>query len=91
MKNFEFLYSTRFWAIVIGAFSVYAKLKGWIGEPEMTLIAAITGGFTLVRTADRMSEQKVIAAGVATGEMKVKSVLPTPVRDQRLGGPPNTD
>ena len=43
-QPFAFIYATRFWALVIGAISIYAKLKGWIGEPEMTLIATITGG-----------------------------------------------
>lgn len=51
-----FLTSARFWAIVIGAVSIYGKSKGWLGDPEMMLIATITAGFTVVRTADRFSE-----------------------------------
>lgn len=47
------LKSTRFWALVIGALAVYAKMKGWIGEPEMILIDTIMGGHILVRTTDR--------------------------------------
>ncbi len=54
--NFQFLTSPRFWAIVLGAVSVYLKSKGIIGEPEMMLIATITAGFTIVRTTDRFSE-----------------------------------
>lgn len=55
-NKFEFLTSTRFWAIVIGAASIYLKAKGWIGEPEMLLIATITAGFTVVKTVDRATE-----------------------------------
>lgn len=58
MKNkFAFLHAPRFWALVIGAISIYAKTKGWIGEPEMVLIATITGGFTIIRTVDRGTEK----------------------------------
>ncbi len=60
-SKFEFLKSTRFWAIVIGATSVYLQSKGIIGDPEMLLIATITSGFTVVKTIDRTSE--VIASG----------------------------
>ena len=56
MKQFEFLKSNRFWAMVIGAVSIYLKSKGWIGEPEMLLIATITSGFVAVRTIDRATE-----------------------------------
>lgn len=57
MENkFEFLKSTRFWAIVIGAVSVYLKAKGIFGDPEMILIASITAAFTVVRTVDRATE-----------------------------------
>lgn len=56
-SKLAFLSSTRFWAIVLGAVSIYAQSKGWIGDPEMMLIATVTGAFTLVRTADRFSEK----------------------------------
>lgn len=56
-QKFEFLYSSRFWAIIIGAVSIYLKTKGYIGEPEMLLIATITAGFTAVRTIDRAAEK----------------------------------
>lgn len=62
--TFSFLKSTRFWAIVIGAVSLYLSAKGLIGEAEMVLIATITGGFTLVRTVDRN-----------VGDAKVESAL----------------
>lgn len=59
--TWSFLKASRFWALTIGAVSIYLKAKGWIGEPEMYLIATITGGFVAVRTVDRASEQKVVA------------------------------
>ncbi len=55
-EKLQFLTSSRFWAIVIGALSIYAQSKGWIGEPEMILIATIMGGFTAIRTVDRFAE-----------------------------------
>lgn len=71
-EKFEFIYSTRFWAMVIGAVSIYLQAKGFIGEPEMVLIATITAGFTIVKTADRMSEQKVVAAGLSSGQVSAE-------------------
>lgn len=56
-EKFEFIYSTRFWSLVIGAVSIYLKTKGYIGEPEMLLIATITGGFIGIKTIDRVSEK----------------------------------
>lgn len=57
MEKFEFLTSTRFWAIVLGAVSLYLKQKGIFGDAEMLLIATITAGFTIVRTVDRATEE----------------------------------
>lgn len=64
MNKFEFLTSSRFWAIVIGAVSVYLQSKGYIGDPEMMLIATITTGFTIVRTIDRVGDKKVEVAEI---------------------------
>jgi len=80
MEKFEFLKSTRFWALVIGAVSIYLKTKGWIGDSEMQLIATITAGFTAIRTFDRASEQKVIAAGITSGAISVENVSGIPSR-----------
>jgi hypothetical protein len=55
-NRFEFLQSNRFWALVIGALSIYAQSKGWIGDSEMILIATITAGFTTIKTIDRSVE-----------------------------------
>lgn len=59
MEKFKFIYAPRFWALVIGAVSIYAQTKGWIGEAEMTLIATLTGGFITVGTVDRISDKIV--------------------------------
>lgn len=56
-KNFAFVESPRFWAMIIGAVSVYLKAKGVLGEPEMLLIATITAGFVTVRTVDRTADK----------------------------------
>lgn len=53
INKFDFLKSTRFWAIVIGSLALYLQAKGIFGDAEMTLVASITGIFTLVRTVDR--------------------------------------
>ena len=89
MKEFAFLKATRFWALVIGALSVYMKLKGWIGEAEMTLIASIMGGFIAVRTVDRYSEQVIVAQAVSTGEVKAEDVIKIPLTqsDNLVAGP----
>lgn len=70
-NTFAFLKSTRFWSLVIGAVSIYLKTKGYIGEPEMVLISTITAGFITVRTIDRATEQKVLAAGVNSGQLTI--------------------
>lgn len=74
-----FLKAPRFWALVIGAISVYLKLKGLIGEPEMALIATITGGFVVVGTYDR-GVDKDAAAQVQTAQITnntpIAQVLP---------------
>ena len=53
----SFLKAPRFWVMLIGALSIYAQAKGWIGEPEMQLIATVSGLFIAVRTIDRISEK----------------------------------
>ena len=78
LKTFPFLYATRFWAMVIAAVSIYAQAKGWIGQPEMLLIASVTAGFTVVRTIDRATEQPIIAAAVTTGQVQASAVIDIP-------------
>ncbi len=66
-EKFEFLSSTRFWAIVIAAVSIYAKTKGYIGEAEMVLISTIMAGFVTVKTVDRIGDKGVEAAEAKGG------------------------
>lgn len=54
--NFEFIKSTRFWAVVIGAVAVYFHQEGIITEPLMQLILTICGGHVTIRTVDKFNE-----------------------------------
>ncbi len=67
-EKFAFLTSSRFWALVIGAVSMYLKAKGFIGEPEMLLIATISSGFIVVKTVDRNTGDAVISAAEVGGK-----------------------
>lgn len=51
--KFDFLKSTRFWAMILGAVSIYLKSKGWIGEEEMTFIATVSSIFVAIKTYDK--------------------------------------
>ena len=66
-ERFAFLTSNRFWALVIGALSIYLQTKGYIGEPEMVLIATLTAGFATIATVDRFGEK---AGAVDTGKVE---------------------
>jgi hypothetical protein len=61
-SSFEFLKASRFWAMVIGAVSIYLRAKGFIGEAEMQLIATLTAGFVVVRTVDKNTGEAAIEA-----------------------------
>lgn len=63
-EKFEFLKSTRFWALVVGSVVLYLQTKGLLGQPEMVLIETILGGFIGIRTVDRFGEK---AGAVDTG------------------------
>jgi hypothetical protein len=65
-NKFDFLKSTRFWAIVIGSVAVYLQAKGIFGEAEMILTASITSLFTLVRTIDRNTGDAKVGAAKAS-------------------------
>ena len=53
MNQFLFLKSTRFWALLVGAVSLYLKTKGIFGDAEMVLVTTIMAGFISIRTVDR--------------------------------------
>ena len=72
-EKFEFLYSTRFWAIVLIALCGFAEAKGYIDEPTKVLIWTIAGGFCITRTIDRTVD-------TISTENKVEAVEPTPNR-----------
>lgn len=61
-EKFDFITSLRFWSLVIGAVMFYLNSKGIVGEQEMILVNTILGGFITLKTIDRASEQKVLAA-----------------------------
>lgn len=73
MENkFSFVYSTRFWALVVGAIVLYLQTKGIIGKEEVILLETILGGFVGIRTIDRFAEKN---GAVDTG---VVIASPTP-------------
>jgi len=77
-SKFAFLTSNRFWALIIGAVSIYLKAKGIFGEPEMMLISTITAGFITVKTIDKLGESKVISAGIAKGSIEATDMVRVP-------------
>lgn len=68
MKKLEFLSSTRFWALIIGALSVYLKTKGWIGDAEMQLIATVSAGFITIKTVDRSVDNIATSTPIITSK-----------------------
>jgi len=62
-EKLQFLTAPRFWALMIGAVSLYLKTKGYIGEAETVLIATITAGFITVKTIDRAAEKMAGSTG----------------------------
>lgn len=56
-ETWTFLKAPRFWAMVIGAVSVYLESKGLIGEAERNLLSILAASFIGIRTIDRIGEQ----------------------------------
>lgn len=78
-NKFDFFTSTRFWALVIGAISIYCKAKGWLGPEEMNLIATLSVGFIGIKTVDKnLGEAKIQAAGVTSGQVDAADVTSLP-------------
>lgn len=83
MNKLDFLSSTRFWALVLGAVAIYLKQKGIFGDPEMQLIATITAGFTIVKTIDRnMGDTQIKAASVSSGQMSMAQAVDAPPKSE---------
>jgi hypothetical protein len=57
IEKLSFLTSARFWQITIAAIAVYLETIGFIGQPEMILIASIMGGAAAIGTIDRFGEK----------------------------------
>lgn len=55
--TWDFLKAPRFYAMLLGALSIYGKQKGWLGEPEMQFIATVATLFVGIRTIDRTVEK----------------------------------
>ena len=60
--TFAFTRAPRFWVMIVGALSVYAQTKGFIGDPEMVLIATVSASFVVVKTLDRFGDKRVEAS-----------------------------
>lgn len=56
LGEFNFLLSKRFWALVIGALSIWLSTDGYISAAFATFLVTIAGGFISIRTIDRFSE-----------------------------------
>ena len=61
--KFAFLFSTRFWAYIIGFVTVAMGPDGVVTSPEvynglLGLVAAFAGTKTIDRAVDKLSEQK---------------------------------
>lgn len=83
MKDkFSFLFSTRFWSAIITSASVVLIDPAFGTQPWYVslgkFLALLGVQFTIIRTADRASEQKVVAAGVSSGQTNVASVTSIP-------------
>ncbi len=65
-SQWAFLGSTRFWAIVIGAVALALSQEGLLADAWVVAITTIVGGFTIVRTVDRVADKKVEAAEAAS-------------------------
>ena len=75
--NLDFLKSSRFWCLVVGALTIYLKTKGYVGEPEMLLVNTILGGFIAIRSLDRVGDKSVESAQITAGVPVVPTVTPT--------------
>lgn len=82
MKKFDFLTSVRFWAMVITSGSVVLIDPAFPTQPWYISIGKFLGlvgaGFVTVGTVDRASEQKVVAAGVASGQVSTDDLKNIP-------------
>lgn len=71
-ENMLFLKAPRFWMMIVGALSVYAESKEWIGESERNLLATISVLFIGVQTVDRATEHLGKTEVEAAAEVKAE-------------------
>jgi hypothetical protein len=77
MNKFDFIFSTRFWALVIGAVMFYLKAKGWVGESEMILVNTILAGFITIKTIDKNTGEASIKSAELAGSVTTVSLPST--------------
>lgn len=81
-NKYEFLSSTRFWALVTGSLSTILIDPNLIAQPWYVTVGKFLGlvsaGFIAIRTIDRASEQKVVAAGVTSGQVSAANATDIP-------------
>lgn len=73
-NKFDFIYSTRFWSLVIGAVIFYLKSKGFIGEAEMVLVETILVGFIGIKTIDKNVGEANIKSAELVGSTTTVSI-----------------
>jgi len=75
--NLEFLFSNRFWMLVLLAAAVYLKSAGFTLDANALAEALMTlsGGFVTVRTADRFSEKMGANSGITIESPKEKVLI----------------
>jgi hypothetical protein len=57
MKNFQFLTSNRFWAIVLFSLAIALKDAGVISVELAQFVMTVTAGHIGVKTVDRFAEK----------------------------------
>jgi len=71
-EKFAFIYSTRFWSMVITSASVVLVDPTFPTTPWYVAVGKFLGliaaGFTVIRTVDRNSDKKVEAAAIQNVE-----------------------
>ena len=56
-EKFGFLYSNRFWAVVLGAIVLYLNEEAIINDNLTILLETIITSFVGIRTVDRLGEK----------------------------------
>ncbi len=85
MKITDFLTSPRFLGVVVigvlQALVLFNIITSEQGEGLVLIIQGIIGSAVVVRTVDRTGDKRVVAAGVASDQVSVRSVTDVPPKD----------